>query len=174
MKRSRLRKGDRSAVGGVIDEGIPRMMHEGTELTFLGARVTCPACHSTGQIVPTGPRWPANFMGKQPALEGDLRRRHWPATGRIHATVRFGGMASTSRPITPTTPRFVTDSSGAHPLTISLMWLRNGAKSLCDGKSGTRRRERSSTAVNAGVTIRCGFRRPRTVAPYSGCTIRII
>ena len=48
------------------------MMHEGTELTFVGARVICPACRSTGQIVPTGPRWPANFMGKQPALEGDL------------------------------------------------------------------------------------------------------
>ena len=72
MRRSRLRKGDRSSVGGVVNEGIPRMSHEGTELTFLGASVTCPACHSTGQIVPQGPRWSANFMGRQPALEGDL------------------------------------------------------------------------------------------------------
>ncbi|MGN6669298.1 MAG: PAAR domain-containing protein [Trinickia sp.] len=72
MKRSRLRKGDRSSVGGVVNEGIPRMSHEGAELAFLGASVTCPACHSTGEIVPQGPRWPANFMGRQPALEGDL------------------------------------------------------------------------------------------------------
>ncbi|RQH04253.1 PAAR domain-containing protein [Paraburkholderia dinghuensis] len=72
MKRSRLKKGDKSSVGGIVTEGIPFMSHEGTELTFLGASVNCPACKSTGHIVPIGPRLSSNFMGKQPALEGDL------------------------------------------------------------------------------------------------------
>ena len=59
-------------MGGVVIEGMPFMRHHGTELTFVGAKVVCPACKTTGHIVPKGPRWPDNLMGKHAALEGDL------------------------------------------------------------------------------------------------------
>ncbi|WP_205182586.1 PAAR domain-containing protein [Burkholderia sp. LMG 13014] len=72
MKRSYLKIGDRSSAGGTVVEGIPLMTHHGTELTFIGAAVTCPACRSTGQIVAKGPRWPGDLMGKHAALEGDV------------------------------------------------------------------------------------------------------
>ncbi|SHJ96179.1 PAAR domain-containing protein [Paraburkholderia terricola] len=72
MKRSYLKLGDKSSAGGVVAEGIPLMMHDGTELTFLGAVVVCPACRSTGVIAEKGPRWPDQLMGRRPALEGDI------------------------------------------------------------------------------------------------------
>lgn len=72
MRRSYLKVGDRSSVGGTVVEGVPNTTHHGTELTFVGAQVTCPACKSVGRIVPKGPRWPGSMMGKEPALEGDI------------------------------------------------------------------------------------------------------
>lgn len=72
MKRSYLKIGDKSSAGGTVAEGIPLMTHHGTELTFVGATVTCPACKSTGKIVAKGPRRPGNLMGKHAALEGDV------------------------------------------------------------------------------------------------------
>lgn len=72
MRRNYLKKGDRSTMGGVVVEGIRSMTHHGTELTFLGARVSCSACGTTGVIIPKGPRWPDNLMGKHAALDGDL------------------------------------------------------------------------------------------------------
>jgi uncharacterized Zn-binding protein involved in type VI secretion len=72
MKRSYLLVGDRSSVGGTVTDGVPMMKHHGTELTYVGAPVACPACKSTGRIVPKGPRWPGSMMGKEPALEGDI------------------------------------------------------------------------------------------------------
>ncbi|RKP46859.1 PAAR domain-containing protein [Trinickia fusca] len=73
MQRCYLRKGDKSSVNGVVQEGIDGMTCDGAELTFLGAKVGCPACNSTGAIVAKGPRWPDdNFMGKRPALDGDI------------------------------------------------------------------------------------------------------
>jgi uncharacterized Zn-binding protein involved in type VI secretion len=72
MKRSYLKIGDKSSAGGTVTESIPLMSHHGTNLTFVGASVSCPACHSTGKIVAKGPRWPGDMMGKLPALEGDL------------------------------------------------------------------------------------------------------
>ena len=72
MRRSYLKKGDQSTVGGVVVEGIPFMTHHGTELTFVGAKVSCPACGTTGRIIPRGPRWPDDLMGKHAALDGDL------------------------------------------------------------------------------------------------------
>ncbi|MFL9987652.1 PAAR domain-containing protein [Paraburkholderia sediminicola] len=72
MKRSYLKLGDKSSAGGTVMEGIPLMNHDGTELTFVGATVTCPACKDSGHIVAKGPRWPGDLMGKQAALEGDV------------------------------------------------------------------------------------------------------
>lgn len=72
MRRNYLKKGDKSTMGGIATEGIACMKHHGTELTFVGAKVACPACGTMGQIIPTGPRWPDNFVGKHAALEGDM------------------------------------------------------------------------------------------------------
>jgi len=72
MKRNYLKVGDKSTANGVVVEGIPFCSHEGTEITFVGAKVSCPSCHSIGHIVATGPRLPMKMMGKDRALEGDL------------------------------------------------------------------------------------------------------
>ncbi|WP_353936157.1 PAAR domain-containing protein [uncultured Herbaspirillum sp.] len=72
MRRYYLKLGDKSTSGGTVVEGIEGCYHHGTQLTFLGAQVYCPACKTTGRIVPKGPRWPDNLMGKHAALDGDL------------------------------------------------------------------------------------------------------
>jgi uncharacterized Zn-binding protein involved in type VI secretion len=72
LKRSYLKVGDKSSVSGTVVEGIPDTTHHGTELTFVGAAVACPACKTVGHIVAKGPRWPGSMMGKEPALEGDI------------------------------------------------------------------------------------------------------
>ncbi|WP_080335547.1 PAAR domain-containing protein [Burkholderia pseudomallei] len=71
MKRNFLRVGDYSSSGGVVVDGIPSTTCYGRELTYIGAKVTCPACKQLGVIVAEGPRWPGEMMGHQAALEGD-------------------------------------------------------------------------------------------------------
>lgn len=71
MRRNYLKVGDKSSAGGTAIDGISCCTHHGTELTFLGGKVVCPACNTTGYIAPSGPRWQNNFMGKDPALDGD-------------------------------------------------------------------------------------------------------
>lgn len=72
MKRYILKQGDKSSVGGVAIDGIPNYTHDGTPITYVGARVLCPACNSEGRIVGIGPRQPNNVDGKEEALHGDL------------------------------------------------------------------------------------------------------
>lgn len=72
MRRFYLKVGDKSSAGGTAIEGIPSCTHHGTALTFIGAQVVCPICGKTGRIIPKGPRWPGNMMGKEAALDGDL------------------------------------------------------------------------------------------------------
>ncbi|WP_429404610.1 PAAR domain-containing protein [Paraburkholderia sp. GAS82] len=72
MRRSYLKIGDKSSAGGTVIEGIPGTAHNGVELTFVGAKVQCPACKSTGLITARGPRWPGSMMGKDRALENDI------------------------------------------------------------------------------------------------------
>lgn len=72
MKRYLLKVGDKSTTGGVVIEGVENCTHHGAALTFVGARVVCNACQSTGFIVAKGPRWPDHMMGKEQALDGDL------------------------------------------------------------------------------------------------------
>ncbi|WP_373421678.1 PAAR domain-containing protein [Burkholderia ambifaria] len=71
MKRNYLRVGDHSTSGGVVVDSIPSTSCEGVGLTYIGAKVTCPACKRIGVIVADGPRWPGELMGHQAALEGD-------------------------------------------------------------------------------------------------------
>ncbi|HVI41593.1 MAG TPA: PAAR domain-containing protein, partial [Anaerovoracaceae bacterium] len=72
VARFSVRCAKAAAYGGTVIEGIPTCTHHGTELTFIGAQVICPACNSTGRIVPKGPRWPSNMMGHESALDGDI------------------------------------------------------------------------------------------------------
>ncbi|SDQ36438.1 Zn-binding Pro-Ala-Ala-Arg (PAAR) domain-containing protein, incolved in TypeVI secretion [Paraburkholderia fungorum] len=72
MNRHYLRIGDKSSVGGTIVEGIPQILQDGKQVSFVGAAVSCPACKSTGKIAAKGQRWPGEVMGKQLALEDDL------------------------------------------------------------------------------------------------------
>lgn len=72
MQRFLLKKGDRSTAGGTVIEGIESCTHHGTPLTFVGAKVYCPACKTTGFVGAKGPRWPDQMMGTEQALEGDI------------------------------------------------------------------------------------------------------
>lgn len=72
MRRAILKVGDKTTAGGTVLEGIDCCMHHGTPITFIGAQIWCPQCHSTGRIGWKGPHRIATMMGKQQALEGDI------------------------------------------------------------------------------------------------------
>lgn len=72
MRRAILKLGDKTTAGGVVLEGIDSCMHHGTPMTFIGAKIWCPACNSEGVIGWKGPHQKATMMGKQQALEGDI------------------------------------------------------------------------------------------------------
>ena len=72
VRRSLLLKGDVSSAGGVVLDGEETSKHYDTPLTYIGARVHCPACKSEGVIAARGPRWPHSIVGKEQALEGDI------------------------------------------------------------------------------------------------------
>jgi hypothetical protein len=55
-----------------VIEGMDDSFCDGIELTFVGAKVSCPACNSVGMIVAHGPRFPDSWFNKQAALENDL------------------------------------------------------------------------------------------------------
>ncbi|WP_321963865.1 PAAR domain-containing protein [Paraburkholderia sp. J7] len=72
MRRAILKLGDKTTAGGIVLEGMDTCMHHGTPMTFIGAKVWCPACDSEGVIGWKGPHQNATMMGKQQALEGDI------------------------------------------------------------------------------------------------------
>ncbi|WP_321960848.1 PAAR domain-containing protein [Paraburkholderia sp. J7] len=72
MRRAILKLGDKTTAGGVVLEGVDGCTHHGTPLTFIGAKIWCPACNSEGVIGWNGPHRKATMRGKQQALEGDL------------------------------------------------------------------------------------------------------
>ena len=72
MKRAFLKKGDVSDCGGVVVEGLDTMFHNGTAITFLGAKVACPVCKTIGVIIGEGPRFDLdNLTGRRMALDKD-------------------------------------------------------------------------------------------------------
>ena len=72
MRRYLLRLGDKSSSGGVVIEGVESCTHRGRPLTFIGAKVLCPVCNSTGVIGWSGPHRTSTMKGKQQALDGDI------------------------------------------------------------------------------------------------------
>ncbi|WP_025601640.1 PAAR domain-containing protein [Burkholderia sp. WSM2230] len=72
MRRYYLKKGDQSSAGGVVLEGEETYTHQGIAMTYLGAKVYCPTCKTTGVIVGQGPRLPYAMMSREAALDGDI------------------------------------------------------------------------------------------------------
>jgi hypothetical protein len=74
MDRALIKQWDRTTVGGIVIEGVEDMEHDGTCLSFLYAKVSCPVCKTEGIIVPRGVRSDDDFMmmNRQPALELDI------------------------------------------------------------------------------------------------------
>ncbi|MFP3616798.1 PAAR domain-containing protein, partial [Paraburkholderia sp. SIMBA_050] len=58
--------------GGVVLEGAENCSHHGIPIAFIGAKVWCEGCESSGYIESVGPHHPATMLGKQQALEGDI------------------------------------------------------------------------------------------------------
>ncbi|RQR53066.1 PAAR domain-containing protein [Burkholderia sp. Bp9140] len=66
---------DRTTANGVVLDGLDDIGLDDRKLSYLGARVRCPACNTIGYIEPDGARpREDDFNGKQHALEGDLCR----------------------------------------------------------------------------------------------------
>jgi hypothetical protein len=72
VRRNYLKVGDVASNGATIIEGIDKVKYRGVHLTYLYAKVRCPACNTIGIIVPWGPRRRGKLMGKEPALHNDL------------------------------------------------------------------------------------------------------
>jgi hypothetical protein len=58
MRRYFLKNRDRATNGATVMESFDADTHYGVALTFVGARMACPVCKSTGVIVATGPCMP--------------------------------------------------------------------------------------------------------------------
>jgi len=66
---------DRTTANGVVLDGLDDIGLDDRKLSYLGARVRCPACNAVGHIEPDAVRlWDDDLSGKQHALEGDLCR----------------------------------------------------------------------------------------------------
>ncbi len=72
MRRNFIKEGDKTTSGATVIEGFENDFHHGVPLTFVGAKLFCRACESLGVVIGIGPRFPDDWMGKEPALEGDL------------------------------------------------------------------------------------------------------
>ncbi|MBN3837369.1 PAAR domain-containing protein [Burkholderia sp. Ac-20344] len=66
---------DLTTANGVVLDGLDDISLDDRKLSYLGARVRCPACNTVGHIEPDGARPREDDLnGKLPALEGDLCR----------------------------------------------------------------------------------------------------
>lgn len=66
---------DRTTAQGTVLDGIEDTGMNDRGMSYLGARVQCPACGAIGFIVAIGPRSEDDAVdGKLPALEGDFCR----------------------------------------------------------------------------------------------------
>ncbi|WP_230945986.1 PAAR domain-containing protein [Burkholderia territorii] len=72
MRRHFIRIGDKTTVGGTVNQGEESFKHHGIALAYQGAEVYCTACKSVGKIVNTPPYRPMLLRGKQVALENDI------------------------------------------------------------------------------------------------------
>jgi uncharacterized Zn-binding protein involved in type VI secretion len=66
-----IKEGDKTTSGAVVCEGDLTNTLYGVPLSFLGARIYCPACKSSGVLVGSGPRL-KDTSDKPAALSDDL------------------------------------------------------------------------------------------------------
>jgi uncharacterized Zn-binding protein involved in type VI secretion len=71
-RRAYIMQFDNTTSGGQVLDGDAEMRANGRCLSYLGARVSCPACNTEGYIEPKGPRPDDRISNRQPALDGDL------------------------------------------------------------------------------------------------------
>jgi hypothetical protein len=83
VKRYYIVVGDKATSGVIAMEGIEDDFLFEKPFAFVGGRLHCPACKTTGVIGAWGPRWPEDHMGKMPALSGD------PCICQCHPAPRF-------------------------------------------------------------------------------------
>ncbi|WP_347557023.1 PAAR domain-containing protein [Robbsia sp. KACC 23696] len=72
MGRKFIRKNDKTDCNGIVLDGVGESSFTGQPLSYIGAPVSCPACHSQGVIISDGGQHTVTMMGKQVALENDL------------------------------------------------------------------------------------------------------
>jgi uncharacterized Zn-binding protein involved in type VI secretion len=63
---------DRTTSNGIVLDGLDDISLDDRKLSYLGARIQCPACNSIGHIEPNGERSGVDLSGKQHALEDDI------------------------------------------------------------------------------------------------------
>lgn len=80
---------DRTTANGIVLDGIDGTGLDERGLSYLGARVQCPACGTMGCIEAEGPRDEADAIDdKLPALENDLCRCGCTPPPRLIASQR--------------------------------------------------------------------------------------
>lgn len=80
---------DRTTANGLVLDGLDDMNLDDRKLSYLGARVQCPACNSTGHIEADAARpQDHDLSGKQHALEGDYCRCRCNPPPRLIASRR--------------------------------------------------------------------------------------
>ncbi|AXF23239.1 PAAR domain-containing protein [Burkholderia pyrrocinia] len=80
---------DQTTANGVVLDGLDDMDLDGRKVSYLGARLQCPACNSIGRIEADAPRpLDSDLGGKQHALENDLCRCKCNPPPRLRASQR--------------------------------------------------------------------------------------
>jgi uncharacterized Zn-binding protein involved in type VI secretion len=71
-RRAYIMQFDKTTSGGHVLDGDPDMRADGRHFSYLGARVSCPACGTEGYIAPQGPHPDDRISTRRPALDGDI------------------------------------------------------------------------------------------------------
>ncbi|GAB7524489.1 PAAR domain-containing protein [Paraburkholderia sp. 2C] len=75
VERACILRFDRTTAHGTVLDAIEDIGLDGRGVSYIGARVQCPACGVVGHIEANGPRSDDNAMdGRLPALERDFCR----------------------------------------------------------------------------------------------------
>ncbi|WP_118179525.1 PAAR domain-containing protein [Paraburkholderia phosphatilytica] len=93
MSRRFILKGDKTDHDGVVEEGVEGSSFQGRPLAFIGAKVNCPRCNTTGVIVPDGPR-DMTVMGKTVALENDCCQCKCDPLPKLVASQTLGSISA--------------------------------------------------------------------------------
>jgi uncharacterized Zn-binding protein involved in type VI secretion len=94
MGRKFIRKNDRSDRNGVVLDGVGESSFSGQPLAYIGAPVSCPACHSQGVVISDGGVHTVTMMGKQVALENDLCQCQCSPLPKLVASQDTGSLSS--------------------------------------------------------------------------------